>query len=98
VTAEEVEARWRAAIAHTGVVKPSRVGYSYGLNYVPDWGEHTVSLRPGDKTVLEPGMTIHFMPGIWLDTYGFECSEPVLVTPGGCEQFIEFPQQLFVKG
>jgi ectoine hydrolase len=97
VTAEEVEARWRAAIAHTGVVKPSRVGYSYGLNYVPDWGEHTLSLRPGDKTVLEPGMTIHFMPGIWLDSYGFECSEPVLVTDSGCEKFIDFPQQLFIK-
>ena len=54
-TAEEVEERWRNAIAHTGVVKPSRVGYSYGLNFVPDWGEHTVSLRPGDKTILEPG-------------------------------------------
>jgi Xaa-Pro dipeptidase len=97
VTAEAVEARWREAIAHTGVVKPSRVGYSFGLNYVPDWGEHTVSLRPGDKTVLEPGMTIHFMPGIWLDTYGFECSEPVLITENGCEKFIEFPQKLFVK-
>jgi Xaa-Pro dipeptidase len=97
VTAEEVEARWRAAIAHTGVVKPSRVGYSYGLNYVPDWGEHTISLRPGDKTVLAPGMTIHFMPGIWLDSYGFECSEPVLITDSGCEQFIDFPQQLFIK-
>ncbi|HDQ13988.1 MAG TPA: ectoine hydrolase DoeA, partial [Sediminispirochaeta sp.] len=80
-----------------GVEKPSRVGYSYGLNYVPDWGEHTVSLRPGDKTVLEPGMTIHFMPGIWLDTYGFECSEPFLVTEDGCEKFIEYPQKLFSK-
>jgi Xaa-Pro dipeptidase len=97
VTAEEVEARWRKAIAHTGVVKPSRVGYSYGLNYVPDWGEHTLSLRPGDKTILKPGMTIHFMPGIWLDTYGFECSEPVLITPEGCEKFVEFDQRLFVK-
>jgi ectoine hydrolase len=97
VTAEEVEARWREAIAHTGVVKPSRVGYSYGLNYVPDWGEHTVSLRPGDKTVLQPGMTLHFMPGIWLDRYGFECSEPVLITENGCEKFIEFPQELFTK-
>ncbi|MFZ0241190.1 MAG: Xaa-Pro peptidase family protein [Desulfobacterales bacterium] len=97
VTAEEVEERWRAAIAHTGVVKPSRVGYSYGLNYVPDWGEHTISLRPGDKTVLAPGMTLHFMPGIWLETYGFECSEPVLVTETGCEKFIDFPQKLFVK-
>ncbi len=97
VTAEEVEERWRKAIAHTGVVKPSRVGYSYGLNYVPDWGEHTISLRPGDKTVLAPGMTLHFMPGIWLDTYGFECSEPILVTETGCEKFVEFPQKLFVK-
>jgi ectoine hydrolase len=97
VTAEEVEARWRESIRGSGVEKPSRVGYSYGLSYVPDWGEHTISLRPGDKTVLEPGMTIHFMPGIWLDTYGFECSEPFLVTDTGCEKFIEYPQKLFSK-
>ncbi|MFP4151999.1 MAG: M24 family metallopeptidase [Alkalispirochaeta sp.] len=96
VTAEEVEAKWREALVGTGVEKPSRVGYSFGLSYVPDWGEHTISLRPGDKTVLEPGMTIHFMPGIWLDTYGFECSEPFLVTPEGCEKLIEYPQKLFV--
>jgi Xaa-Pro dipeptidase len=96
-TAEEVETRWREAIAHTGVVKPSRVGYSFGLNYVPDWGEHTISLRPGDKAVLEPGMTLHFMPGIWLDEYGFECSEPILITEQGCEMFIDFEQKLFVK-
>jgi ectoine hydrolase len=97
VTAEEVEECWRKAIAHTGLVKPSRVGYSFGLNYVPDWGEHTISLRPGDKTILEPGMTLHFMPGIWLETYGFECSEPILVTETGCEKFIEFPQKLYIK-
>jgi ectoine hydrolase len=94
VTAEEVEECWRNAIVHTGLVKPSRVGYSYGLNYVPDWGEHTVSLRPGDKSILKPGMTLHFMPGIWLETYGFECSEPLLITENGCENFIEFPQKL----
>jgi Xaa-Pro dipeptidase len=97
VTAEAVEERWRQAIAHTGVVKPSRVGYSYGLNYVPDWGEHTISLRPGDKTILQPGMTLHFMPGIWLEAYGFECSEPLLVTEEGCETFVDFEQKLFTK-
>lgn len=97
VTAEEVEECWRKAIAHSGLVKPSRVGYSYGLNYVPDWGEHTVSLRPGDKSILKPGMTLHFMPGIWLENYGFECSEPVLITEKGCEKFVEFPQELFAK-
>ncbi|MGI6466334.1 MAG: M24 family metallopeptidase [Sphaerochaetaceae bacterium] len=95
--AEEVEELWRSCLVGTGVEKPSRVGYSFGLSFVPDWGEHTVSLRPGDKTVLKPGMTIHFMPGIWLDTYGFECSEPFLVTETGAEKFIEYPEKLFVK-
>ncbi len=97
VTAEEVEARWRESLKGSGVEKPSRVGYAFGLNYVPDWGEHTVSLRPGDKSILKPGMTIHFMPGIWLENYGFECSEPFLVTETGCDKFIEFPQVLLTK-
>jgi Xaa-Pro dipeptidase len=97
VTAEEVEERWRKAIAHTGLVKPSRVGYSYGLNYPPDWGEHTISLRPGDKTILKPNMTLHLMPGIWMDEFGFECSEPIRVTDNGCETFVDFPRKLFVK-
>ena len=97
VTAEEVEACWRDATFHTGLVKPSRIGYSYGLNYVPDWGEHTISLRPGDKTILVPNMTVHVMPGIWLDTYGFECSEPVRVTETGCETFVEFDRKLYTK-
>ncbi len=95
VLAEEVEAIWREQLVGTGVEKPSRVGYSFGLAFVPDWGEHTLSLRPGDKTVLVEGMTIHFMPGIWLDTYGFECSEPFIVTRSGCEKIIEYPQKLF---
>ena len=63
---------------------------------MPDWGEKSVSLRPGDKSVLQKGMTIHFMPGIWLDTYGFECSEPFLVTDSGCEKILEYPQKLFI--
>ena len=97
VTAEDVEKTWREAIAGSRVVKESRVGYAYGLNYPPDWGEHTISLRPGDKTILKPNMTIHFMPGIWLDRFGFECSEPFLVTENGCETFVDFPRQLFTK-
>jgi len=97
VTAEEVEQKWRSAIAGSRVVKESRIGYSYGLNYPPDWGEHTISLRPGDKNVLQPGMTLHVMPGIWLDQFGFECSEPIRVTPTGCEPFVKFDRRLFVK-
>jgi ectoine hydrolase len=82
--------RWVADVLREKRLEKKR----FGLNYVPDWGEHTVSLRPGDKSILKPGMTLHFMPGIWLETYGFECSEPLLITENGCENFIEFPQKL----
>jgi Xaa-Pro dipeptidase len=97
VTGEEVEATWRKAISGTKVVKESRMGYAFGLNYPPDWGEHTVSLRPGDKNVLVPGVTIHVMPGVWLDEFGFECSEPIVVTDKGCECLVSYPRGLIKK-
>ncbi|PLX95122.1 MAG: ectoine hydrolase DoeA [Desulfuromonas sp.] len=96
IRAEEIEVKWRQAIAGSRVVKESRIGYAFGLNYPPDWGEHTISLRPGDTTVLEPGMTIHVMPGIWTNTLGFECSEAVVITEKGCECLAQVPRQLFV--
>lgn len=96
-TAEEVEGAWRKAIAHSGIEKESRIGYSTGLNYPPDWGEHTISLRPGDKTVLEADMTIHCIPGIWLGQWGVEISECFRVTEQGGVPFADVPRQLFVK-
>ncbi|MEL3961557.1 M24 family metallopeptidase [Lysinibacillus endophyticus] len=97
VTCEEVEEVWRKTIAKSGFEKESRIGYSMGLNYPPDWGEHTASLRPGDKTILEPNMTFHCIPGIWLDEYGVELSESFRVTESGIEVFADFPRKLFVK-
>ncbi|MCF8049606.1 MAG: M24 family metallopeptidase [Desulfobacterales bacterium] len=94
---EEVEQVWREHIAKAGLTKESRIGYALGLNYPPDWGEHTASLRPGDKTVLAPNMTFHMILGMWMDEYGFECSESFRVTEAGCETFADFPRKLFVK-
>jgi ectoine hydrolase len=94
---EEVELAWRQVIARVGLEKESRIGYSMGLNYPPDWGEHTASLRPGDKTVLQPNMTFHMILGMWMDDWGFECSESFRVTETGCETFADFPRKLFVK-
>jgi Xaa-Pro dipeptidase len=93
---EEVELVWRKHIAKAGLEKESRIGYSMGLNYPPDWGEHTASLRPGDKTVLAPNMTFHMILGMWMDDYGFECSESFRVTEDGCETFADFPRKLFI--
>ncbi len=97
VTCEEVEEVWRQTIDRHGIVKDSRIGYSTGLNYPPDWGEHTLSLRPGDKTVLRPNMTIHLIPGIWKDDWGVEISECFRVTETGAEPFCSTPRRLFVK-
>src|SRR5690606_36371846 len=72
---EEIEEAWKKSIEKSGIIKESRLGYSMGLNYPPDWGEHTASIRKGDKTILQPNMTFHLIPGIWLDQYGFEASE-----------------------
>ncbi|MCI8909991.1 MAG: M24 family metallopeptidase [Oscillibacter sp.] len=95
--AEDVERIWAKTIAKSGFVKDSRIGYSMGLNFPPDWGEHTASLRPGDKTVLQPGMTFHMIPGIWLDDCGVDTSEPFVVTETGAEPFCHFRRELLVK-
>ncbi|WP_321112542.1 M24 family metallopeptidase [Halorussus salinisoli] len=97
VTAEEVEEAWRTTIAKYDLEKESRIGYSMGLGYPPDWGEHTVSLRPGDTTALEPNMVFHMIPGIWFDDFGFELSETFRVTETGAERFSDFSQELFTK-
>lgn len=95
MTGSQVAEYWRGCLEGSGVAKPSRLGYAYGMNYVPDWGEHTVSLHVADHTELQAGMTLHVMPGIWEQDCGFECSEPVLITEDGCEKFVDFPQKLF---
>ncbi|GAB3039918.1 ectoine hydrolase DoeA [Natronobiforma cellulositropha] len=94
ITAERVERAWRETIADYGIEKESRIGYSMGCGYPPDWGEHTASLRPGDRTVLEEDMTFHLIPGVWFDEYGVEISEPFRVTASGAERFSSAPQTL----
>ncbi|WP_423808635.1 M24 family metallopeptidase [Pontibacillus yanchengensis] len=94
VTCEEVEDVWRKTIARHGITKDSRIGYSTGLSYPPDWGEHTASLRQGDKTVLEPNMVFHMIPGIWYDDYGIEISESFRVTNQGSEVLADMPRKL----
>jgi ectoine hydrolase len=80
-----------------GFKKDSRTGYAIGVSYPPDWGERTMSFRRGDKTVLEPGMTFHFMPALWLDDGGLEITEPILITQNGHECLCNTPRKLFIK-
>ncbi len=95
VTCEAVEEAWRETIAQYGIEKEERIGYSMGLGYPPDWGEHTASIRPGDETVLEENMTFHMIPGIWTEEIGMEISETFVVTDDGVETLAGFPRKLF---
>ncbi len=95
VTCEAVEQAWRETIAQYDIEKEDRIGYSMGLGYPPDWGEHTASIRPGDETVLEENMTFHMIPGIWTEDIGVEISETFRVTNSGAEPLADFPRRLF---
>jgi len=95
--AEDIEAAWRKTIVKYGYEKESRCGYAIGLSYPPDWGERTVSFRKGDKTVLKPNMTFHFMPALWFDDWGLETTESIVITDSGVETLANVPRKLLVK-
>ncbi|HKL75459.1 MAG TPA: M24 family metallopeptidase [Halanaerobiales bacterium] len=97
VTCEAVEEKWRNSIAKGSLVDASRLGYSFGLNYPPDWGEQTASMRPHDKTVLKENMTFHLIPIIWEEDIGFEMSAAIRITEDGAEELYDFPHKLFTK-
>lgn len=87
-----------APLERAGIERGARCGYPIGLSYPPDWGERTISLRAEDETVLEPGMTFHFMPGLWMQDWGLEITESILIVDTGpAEPFCNRPRQLFVK-
>ncbi|MFN2486433.1 MAG: M24 family metallopeptidase [Acidimicrobiia bacterium] len=81
-----------------GIHRLGRCGYPVGLSYPPDWGERTISFRSSDSTILEPGMTFHFMPGLWLDDWGIEITESILIRADGpAETLASYPRPLLVK-
>ena len=78
--------------------REGRMGYPIGLSYPPDWGERTASIRTEDSTVLEPGMVFHFMPALWMDDWGLETTETIVIREtGGAEVLSDVERKLFVK-
>ena len=94
---DEVHSAWQRVLDTHGLQKESRIGYGIGVGYAPDWGEHTVSLRARDDTLLEENMTIHVMLGMWMDDWGMELSETTRVTATGVECLTSFPREVYVK-
>ena len=86
-----------APLAKAGIERAARCGYPIGISYPPDWGERTISFRAEDETVLEPNMTFHFMPGLWMDDWGLEITESFAIRKEGpAECLCDYPRELFV--
>jgi ectoine hydrolase len=86
-------------LAKHGIERSGRMGYPIGLSYPPDWGERTASIRTEDETVLQPGMVFHFMPALWMDSWGLETTETILIREEGvAEPLCDLERKLIVKG
>ena len=96
ILAGDVHQAWQDVLNRYGLTKESRIGYSIGVGYSPDWGEHTVSLRANEQTILEQNMTLHVMLGMWMDGWGIEFSETVAVTESGCESLTKFDREVIL--
>ncbi|WP_299590348.1 M24 family metallopeptidase [uncultured Tateyamaria sp.] len=87
-----------AVMAKHGIERQGRMGYPIGLSYPPDWGERSASIRTEDTTVLQAGMVFHFMPALWMNTWGLETTETILITQDGpAEPLCTIERKLFVK-
>jgi ectoine hydrolase len=96
-TTQDIANAFFRVLAEYGIEKNNRTGYPIGVSYPPDWGERTSSLRPGDLTPLETGMTFHFMSGLWMENWGLEITESIVIGEDGPELLARVPRQLFVK-
>ena len=80
-----------------GIEKKSRTGYSIGIGYPPDWGEHTLNIYKGDMTILEPNICFHMIAVMQFGEWGVEASEAIRVTDKGAELFCNMSKELHVK-
>tara|TARA_Y100000748_G_scaffold239484_1_gene203634 strand:- start:476 stop:1642 length:1167 start_codon:yes stop_codon:yes gene_type:complete len=96
-TADDVAKKFWGVLDKYKIKKESRTGYSIGIGYPPDWGEHTLNIYKGDKTLLEPNICFHMIAVMQFGDWGVEASESVRVTDQGSELFCNFPRELYIK-
>lgn len=98
IAAAEVDEACRAALTRKGLEKyfRHRSAYGIGIGFPPNWSEgHIYSIRPDDQMILQPNMTFHVIPTLFLDSFGMCFSDSVRVTETGCETLTNFERRLF---
>jgi len=96
-TADDVAQNFWAVLDKHNIKKESRTGYSIGIGYPPDWGEHTLNISKGDKTILLPNVTFHMIAVMQFGDWGVEASESVRVTDKGSELLCNYSRDLHIK-
>jgi Xaa-Pro dipeptidase/ectoine hydrolase len=96
-TADDVAQKFWAILDKYNIKKESRTGYSIGIGYPPDWGEHTLNIYKGDMTVLQPNVCFHMIAVMQFGDWGVEASESVRITDKGSELFCNFSRDLHIK-
>jgi Xaa-Pro dipeptidase/ectoine hydrolase len=96
-TADDVAQKFWDVLDKYNIKKESRTGYSIGIGYPPDWGEHTLNILKGDKTVLQPNVCFHMIAVMQFGDWGVEASESVRVTKKGSELFCNYSRDLYIK-
>lgn len=100
ISAAEVDADCRAALDRRGLGSffRHRAAYGIGIGFPPNWSEgHIYSIRPGDDLILQPNMTFHVIPTLFLQDFGMCFSDSVRVTADGCEVLTHFDRRLFTS-
>ena len=96
-TADDVAQAFWKILDKYGIEKKSRTGYSIGIGYPPDWGEHTLNIYKGDNTVLERNVCFHMIAVMQFGDWGVEASEAIRVTENGSELFCNMSKELYIK-
>ena len=96
-TADDVAQKFWGVLDKYSIKKESRTGYSIGIGYPPDWGEHTLNIYKGDMTVLQPNVCFHMIAVMQFGDWGVEASESVRVTEKGSELFCNYSRDLHFK-
>jgi len=96
-TANDVAEKFWAILDKYKIKKESRTGYSIGIGYPPDWGEHTLNISKGDMTILKPNVCYHMIAVMQFGDWGVEASESIRITEDGNELLCNFSRDLYVK-
>ena len=96
-TANDVAEKFWGVLDKYEIKKESRTGYSIGIGYPPDWGEHTLNIYKGDMTELKPNICYHMIAVMQFGDWGVESSESIRITESGNELLCNFSRDLHVK-